>query len=57
MVEQTLKDMRTDTFRLYPDPTAHRLVKAIADYHGLRETEVFVGWGSDDVLAMAFMTF
>lgn len=57
MVEQTLKDMRTDTFRLYPDPTAHRLVKAIADYHGLRETEVFVGVGSDDVLAMAFMTF
>ena len=35
LVEQALEKMKTDTFRLYPDPTAHKLVKAIADYHGL----------------------
>lgn len=57
LVEQALEKMKTDTFRLYPDPTAHKLVKAIADYHGLKETEVFAGVGSDDVLAMVFMTF
>ncbi|MBR0410264.1 MAG: histidinol-phosphate transaminase [Eubacterium sp.] len=43
--------------RLYPDPAAGQLVKAIADYKGLSEDQVFVGVGSDDVLAMSFMTF
>lgn len=57
LVTKALEDINTDTFRLYPDPTAHKLVKALADYHGLKESEVFVGVGSDDVLAMAFMTF
>ena len=46
-----------DKLRLYPDPTAGDLVRAIADYHGLSENQVFVGVGSDDVLAMSFLTF
>ena len=46
-----------DQLRKYPDPTAAELVQAIADYKGLKENQVFVGVGSDDVLAMAFMTF
>ena len=33
------------------------MVKAIADYYGLKEDQVFVGVGSDDVLAMSFLTF
>ena len=49
--------MNLDTLRLYPDPTIHKLVKAIADNYGLQENQVFVGVGSDDVLAMIFMTF
>ena len=56
-VEQTLRDMNIDCMRLYPDPTAHLLVKAIADFYHLEEEQVFVGVGSDDVLAMVFMTF
>lgn len=44
-------------WRLYPDPAAGRLVHALADYHGLNDDQVFVGVGSDDVLAMSFMTF
>lgn len=44
-------------WRLYPDPAASRLVHALADYHGLNDDQVFVGVGSDDVLAMSFMTF
>lgn len=43
--------------RKYPDPAAAKLTEAIASYHGLSKEEVFVGVGSDDVLAIAFMTF
>lgn len=46
-----------EKLRFYPDPTANDLVKTIADYHGLQENQVFVGVGSDDVLAMSFLTF
>lgn len=44
-------------FRLYPDPDAEILTKTLADYYGLPADQVFVGVGSDDVLAMAFLTF
>lgn len=46
-----------DSLRLYPDPAASDLVTAIAEYHGVDPAQVFVGVGSDDVLAMSFMTF
>ena len=46
-----------DRLRLYPDPTNGCLVKALADYYGLSEEQVFVGIGSDDVLSMSFLTF
>ena len=51
------KKMDMDNLRLYPDPAATALVDAIAQYHGVDKEQVFVGVGSDDVLAMAFMTF
>lgn len=40
--------------RLYPDPNSTRLKQAIADYHQLQPEQVFVGNGSDEVLAHAF---
>ena len=43
--------------RLYPDPNAGILVRALAKYYNVSEKQVFVGVGSDDVLAMAFLTF
>lgn len=43
--------------RLYPDPNVSMLVHALAEYHGLNDDQVFVGVGSDDVLAMSFLTF
>lgn len=43
-----------DALRLYPDPGAERLKQAIADYYGVRTQQVFVGNGSDEVLAHAF---
>lgn len=43
-----------DSLRLYPDPDSSRLKTAIADYHGLQPSQVFVGNGSDEVLAHVF---
>ena len=44
----------TDALRLYPDPDAGRLKRAISDYYEVTPAEVFVGNGSDEVLAHAF---
>jgi histidinol-phosphate aminotransferase len=44
-----------DTLRLYPDPNSDRLRAGIAAYHGVEPDHVFVGNGSDEVLAHAFM--
>lgn len=46
-----------DRLRKYPDPNASALVDVLADYYRLQPSQVFVGVGSDDVIAMAFMTF
>jgi histidinol-phosphate aminotransferase len=46
-----------DALRLYPDPEASRLKQAIASYYGLNQDRVFVGNGSDEVLAHAFFGF
>lgn len=56
-VAEVLKTMETDSLRLYPDPTCGELVRAIAEFYHLKEEQVFVGVGSDDVLAMSFLTF
>jgi histidinol-phosphate aminotransferase len=44
----------SDDLRLYPDPEATALREALAALHGLRPDEVFIGNGSDEVLAHAF---
>lgn len=49
-IEQELANLR-----LYPDPNADRLREAIAAHHGLNADQVFVGNGSDEVLAHAFL--
>lgn len=56
-VEKALKEMDMDAMRLYPDPVAYDLVHAIAQMYSLKDEQVFVGVGSDDVLAMSFLTF
>lgn len=56
-VARALQDMTIGSMRKYPDPTAETLVRAIAEECGVRPEQVFVGVGSDDVLAMAFLTY
>ncbi len=56
-VERALKGMDPDAFRKYPDPAASVLTDALASYYGVRQDQIFVGVGSDDVIGMAFLTF
>jgi histidinol-phosphate aminotransferase len=49
-----LKAEAADTLRLYPDPNSDKLKEAIALNHGLNANQVFVGNGSDEVLAHVF---
>lgn len=56
-VERIAKELAYDRLRLYPDMNAEKLVNALADYYHVKPEQVFVGVGSDDVLAMSFMTF
>jgi histidinol-phosphate aminotransferase len=44
-----------ETLRLYPDPASEQLRMAIAKHHGLAPAQVFVGNGSDEVLAHVFL--
>lgn len=44
----------TDALRLYPDPNADALKQALADYYQVTTSQVFVGNGSDEVLAHIF---
>lgn len=55
-VIKALSALDTDLLRRYPDPSAAILVNAIAEHYHVNTDQVFVGVGSDDVLAMAFLT-
>ncbi len=52
-----IKSMNLDNMRLYPDPDVTLLKDRIASYYNLKRNQVFVGNGSDEILAFIFMTF
>ncbi len=56
-IKKLISDADTERFRLYPDPDVTELVDALAEYHGVGGDMIFVGVGSDDVLAISFLTF
>lgn len=56
-VDATLKNIDYKKLRLYNDPNNTALKAKIADYEGVEIENVFVGNGSDEVLAMAFPAF
>lgn len=53
-VLEAIRVAASDDLRLYPDPTARSLREAIATHFDLGPEAVFVGNGSDEVLAHAF---
>ncbi|MGD0642579.1 MAG: histidinol-phosphate transaminase [Roseiarcus sp.] len=53
-VLEAIRAAATDALRLYPDSTATALRETLAAYHGVTPDQVFVGNGSDEVLAFVF---
>jgi histidinol-phosphate aminotransferase len=51
---EAIRAAATDDLRLYPDPDATKLRQTLAAYHGVEVAQVFVGNGSDEVLAHTF---
>ncbi len=56
-VEAVLREFPADHLRLYPDPESRALRQALACEYGVEPEQVFVGNGSDEVLALAFQAF
>ena len=54
-VIEAIKYASSDALRLYPDPSSDALRLAIANYHSVDMRQVFVGNGSDEVLAHTFL--
>ena len=56
-VQQALRSFDASRLALYPDANGKALKTALADRFGVKPTQVFLGNGSDDVLALAFQSF
>lgn len=56
-VMQAIQHVSGDQLRRYPDPESVQLRQALADYNGLDLDQVFVGNGSDEILALAFLAY
>ncbi|MFF7057380.1 histidinol-phosphate transaminase [Achromobacter spanius] len=54
-VLEAIRAASDDTLKLYPDPSSDQLRQAIAATVGVQASQVFVGNGSDEVLAHAFL--
>ena len=56
-VKEAIAGFDVSTLRLYPDTNATPIVNAVAEVEGVKPSQVFVGNGSDEVLALCFQTF
>ncbi len=56
-VSTALRNFDIASLRLYPDPNQMKLRSALAEQYMLSADEVFVGNGSDEVLAFCFQAF
>lgn len=52
-----IKAATNETLRLYPDPNCDDLRAAVAEYYQTEKENIFVGNGSDEILALAFLAF
>ena len=56
-VLDTIADACNDQLRLYPDPESNSLRSAISNYYNIPVNSIFVGNGSDEILAFIFQGF
>ena len=56
-VEKAIQAFSIEKLRRYPDPESTELTQALADYHDVDANQVFIGNGSDEVLAHSFQAF
>ena len=56
-MKKALIDSNFDDLRLYPDPNVSDLKKEIAELYNVNTNNIFVGNGSDEILAFSFMAF
>lgn len=56
-VLKAIKNAANEDLRLYPDPNCDELSETIAKCYNLNKNQVFIGNGSDEVLAFSFLTF
>lgn len=56
-VQSMIQGLDPEKLRFYPDPAAEVLIRQLAETYHMEKDQIFVGVGSDDVLAMCFMTF
>lgn len=56
-VQKVINNFDCNKLRFYPDANAAEFKKAIAEYYGVEAENVFIGNGSDDVLALSFQSF
>ena len=56
-IKDILKEINIEKLKLYPNSDGEELRHALAKYHGLKDEQVFLGNGSDEVLALTFLTF
>lgn len=57
MVKKALEGFDLAELKKYPNANATELKEALADYYNVKVENVFVGNGSDDVIAIAFQSF
>ncbi len=56
-VIEAISALDGDRLRRYPDPESSALSQALADYFSVEASNVFIGNGSDEVLAHSFQAF
>ncbi|MEA5085423.1 MAG: histidinol-phosphate transaminase [Lachnospiraceae bacterium] len=54
---EAIRNFDADKLCLYPNSSAYQLTEALAKHYGLEMNQVFVGNGSDEVIALAYMAF
>jgi len=56
-VARAVSQYPAENLRLYPSPDSDELKSVIADYYNINAENIFVGNGSDEVLALSFPAF